>query len=45
MGILSLAFQSTRMPESTPEGWAEWGTFEAYFGETFAQIARYTEGR
>jgi D-3-phosphoglycerate dehydrogenase len=26
-------------------GWAEWGTFEAYFGETFAQIARYTEGR
>ena len=26
-------------------GWAEWSTFEAYFGETFAQIARYTEGR
>ena len=26
-------------------GWAEWGTFEAYFGEAFAQIARYTEGR
>jgi D-3-phosphoglycerate dehydrogenase len=21
-------------------GWAEWDTFEAYFGETFAQIAR-----
>jgi D-3-phosphoglycerate dehydrogenase len=26
-------------------GWADWDTFEAYFGETFAQIARYAEGR
>jgi D-3-phosphoglycerate dehydrogenase len=33
-----------RMPNvlCTPHlGWAEWDTFEAYFGETFAQIERY----
>jgi D-3-phosphoglycerate dehydrogenase / 2-oxoglutarate reductase len=24
-------------------GWAEWDTFEAYFGETFAQVAQFAK--
>ena len=35
-----------RMPNvlCTPHlGWAEWDTFEAYFGETFARVAQFAK--